>query len=377
MEESIFNKKDILKFESKYSTAKQDVAEQCRGEFLSKFPIDKLHNMKINDYVIGTQKPTFCTYVEVKTKPWATIQGATAKKFGIYYGITKNDKHKKYHTAKNKFGDNEKEAFKNIKQALIELISLGSAKKLDFESIDNNNLSQMFKAKILSLYFPDRFINICSDQHLKKIGMCLNLSDDFYYSQYQNKILKIKKSDYITKKWSNHKFMSFLYMKYIRNEFEDNHILDRPEDDYKDEVDFDEIQKQRDIIGKKAEEFAYKWEIERLQGKGIKDPQIIDQTKKPKFGYDFLSHYDERRLIEVKSVKRLRSEDYRFFLSENELFVSEKESNDYYFYLVFFDKNAEPYALRAFHAQELYRNSTRSPAAFKINFTLKKNELKR
>ncbi|MBI0275776.1 DUF3883 domain-containing protein [Hafnia alvei] len=376
MKSSLFNREDINKFESKYNRTKEDAAEQSRGEFISKFPIETLSSMKINDYVIGRQQPTFCTYVEVKTKPWAAIQGATAIKFGIYYGVTENDKNKKYHIAKNKFGKSVDEAFKNIKKTLKELIELGSAKKLNFKAIDKNLFSQMFKAKILSLYFPNAFINICSKEHLQKIGMYLNLPDNLYCSQYQNEILKIKKSDPYTKGWSNHKFMSFLYMKYIKNEFDSKNILITPEEIDYDEVDFDDIQSQRDLIGKKAETFAYNWEIQRLQGKGGKMPVVIDQTKKPKFGYDFLSKSHKRRLIEVKAVKRLKADDYRFFLSENELSVSKEEVDDYYFYLVFFDKNTEPYDLRAFAAKELYRNSTISPASYKVHIKIKKSELK-
>jgi len=30
----------------------------------------------------------------------------------------------------------------------------------DFSALDENPLSQMFKAKILSLYFPERFLNV-------------------------------------------------------------------------------------------------------------------------------------------------------------------------------------------------------------------------
>lgn len=47
----------------------------------------------MDQYVIGLQSPTFCTYVEAKTRQWATIQGSPAFKFGVYFGRTKRDPH--------------------------------------------------------------------------------------------------------------------------------------------------------------------------------------------------------------------------------------------------------------------------------------------
>lgn len=100
----------------------------------------------MDDYVIGKGTDSFCAYVEPKTKAWANIEGATASKFGIYFGRTKSDPKKQYRFTR-KFGDTRSEAFMEVKKALLDLIEAGKAK--DFSSIDNNLLSPMFKAKIL------------------------------------------------------------------------------------------------------------------------------------------------------------------------------------------------------------------------------------
>ena len=90
--------------------------------------------------------------MESGTRAWANIQGATSFKFGIYYGKEKRDPSLRYRFVQ-KFGDSPKEAFEGVKRALLDLVKLGAVDELDFAAIDANPLSQMFKAKILSLYF--------------------------------------------------------------------------------------------------------------------------------------------------------------------------------------------------------------------------------
>jgi len=114
------------------------------------------------------------------------IQGSTAIKFGIYFGATKSDTSKEYRFAK-KFGDNATTAFRAVRVALVALVALvrmGNDAQLDFAEIDANPLSQMFKAKILSLYFPNRFINACSAEHLQMIGVALGFDPDLPASQH-------------------------------------------------------------------------------------------------------------------------------------------------------------------------------------------------
>lgn len=152
----------LRKFDEEYDTGHEDLAAQTRGAFLRAFPLKNLPNLKLDEYVIGKQTPTFCTQVEVTTKPWASILGATAFKFGIYFGQERADQRRKYRF-REKFGSNTNQAFAGVKLALSELVE--AARLLNFEAIDRNPLSQMFKAKILSLYFDDKFLNVCSKEH--------------------------------------------------------------------------------------------------------------------------------------------------------------------------------------------------------------------
>ena len=219
----------------------------------------------MDEYIVGHQEPSFCNFVESKTKAWANIQGATSRKFGIYFGRTKTDPHREYRFTE-KFGKTKEEAFESVKAALLGLVELGSKLSPDFVAIDANPISQMFKAKILSLYFPERFLAVCSSEHLEMLGSITGFQDGLPYSQYQNLLLEAKGNDKWTRLWSEPKFMAFLYKTYVRSEQTPEHTIRKPRAKNLRFVDFDEIQKQRGVIGKRAEEFALAWEKERLIG---------------------------------------------------------------------------------------------------------------
>lgn len=362
-------------FDHTYDVTHEDIAAQTRGEFLKAFPLGSLPKITLDEYVIGHQQPTFCAHVEAKTRPWANIQGATAEKFGIYFGKTKSDPNRIYRFTR-RFGATKEDAFQSVKNALLELIRLGQASDLDFEAIDINPLSQMFKAKILSLYFPERFLNVCSAEHLEILGTELGYDEDRPASEYQHRLILAKLSNGITQAWSNPKFMAFLYAKYMNIGRKPVAAVQKPRKKAAHQkVNFEDVQNQRDAIGKAAEEFALEWEKQRLDGVGL--PHLIskieDRRDRPGYGYDFLSHTAQRqqRYIEVKAVRKLpNGEGHRFFLSDNERTVSESvvHRRAYFFYLVFFGRDGKPEDLRPICAQELYQKCEVSPASYVVRF---------
>src|SRR5882762_2984665 len=177
--------KDLAKFEAEYDTSHEDSALQTRGLFIKKFPLHSLGTLTLDEYVVGHHDPSFCNLVESGTKAWANIQGATSFKFGIYFGKTKSDPTRKYRFTE-KFGATEKDAFAAVKAALLDLVESGAADAPDFGAIDANPLSQMFKAKILSLYSPERFLAVCSSEHLEMLAKIMGFPADLPFSQYQN-----------------------------------------------------------------------------------------------------------------------------------------------------------------------------------------------
>lgn len=367
---------ELHNFAQSFDTSKEDKAVCTRGQFLHSFPLNKLKDITLDDYVIGKGTASFCACVEAKSKAWANMQGATARKFGIYFGKTKSDPTMKYRFTQ-KFGKTKNAAFDKVKETLLDLVKAGKSKS--FKKIDENPLSQMFKAKILSLYFPELYLNICSSEHLKKIASDMKIPKKQFVSEYQHLLVQKKMSNSITKDWSNPKFMSFLYAKFIRGDLNTapSATVKEPRKKARHRVNFEDIAANRDAIGKASEEFAIEWEKNRLIGLGYQKlaAKIEDRRDIPSYGYDYLSFSapGHERYIEVKSVGRDRKEDcFRFYLSENELSTSNSDEScsDYYFYLVFFGKDGKPCNLLAKHAKEFYTNSEISPCAYVVRFDL-------
>jgi hypothetical protein len=259
--------------------------------------------------------------------------------------------------------------------ALLSLIRAGRSK--NFHDIDTNPLSQMLKAKILSLYFPNIYLNICSSEHIEYIASKLGLPESEYISEQQHYLINEKLKNNITSKWSNPKFMSFLYFKFMQNlKRKSNVTIKKPRKKSRRKVNFEDIQANRDKIGRLSEEFALKWETDRLIGLGYDSlaKKIKDRHEVPSYGYDVLSYSspDIERFIEVKSLGYDRKEKcYRFFLSGNEKNVSEspEHKSEYYFYLVKY-KNGKPVSLIAKHANDIYSLGDIIPCAYVVRLNM-------
>jgi len=367
---------ELNTFTQNFDTTYEDKAVSTRGQFLRSYPLTQLKNITLDGYVIGKGTASFCACVEAKTKAWANMQGANANKFGIYFGKTKSDPTMQYRFTK-KFGKSKKEAFDGVKEALLNLVKAGKSKS--FNEIDENPLSQMFKAKILSLYFPGLYLNVCSSEHLEHIALEMGISDQQFVSEYQHLLVKNKLANKITKDWSNPKFMSFLYAKFIRGDLNTPpaDTVKKPRKKARRRVNFEDIAANRNAIGKISEEFAIEWEKNRLIGLGYQKlaVKIEDRRDIPSYGYDYLSFSapGHERYIEVKSVGRDRKEQcFRFYLSENELSVSNSEESvsNYYFYLVLYGKDGKPCDLLVRHAKEFYSKSEINPCAYVVRFDL-------
>lgn len=368
--------KDIAKFEAEYDSSHEDKARQTRGVFIRKFPPDSIQTLTLDDYVVGHGDASFCNLVESGTKAWANIQGATSFKFGIYYGKEKRDPELKYRFTQ-KFGNSPKDAFTAVKAALLDLVALGTADQPDFAAIDSNPLSQMFKAKILSLYYPKRFLAVCSEEHLRMLGDIMGFDENLPVSQYQNLLLKAKRQEQATKRWSEPKFMAYLYKVYVRVDRDVEAPIEKPKTKRHRKVNFEEMQKDRAEIGRIAEEYALRWEKERLAGSDLEDlvDRIEDRREYPSYGHDYLSFStaDEERYIEVKCVAKVE-DGHRFFLSENEreTSLSAHHRAGYYFYLVYFDGKGNPVEVEPMLAGQLYPKSEMLPSSYEVRFDRRK-----
>lgn len=347
--------------------------------FTKHFNTNKIAKMGIDDFVIGIGEHNFCRRIERDLDGLGRIIGSTAFKFGVYYGRTKQDPEDMYrHTSI--WGATPQIAYSNIAPAIIKLINDGQ--KEDLEAIIKSRISPMFKGKILSIYYPDRYLNVFSDEHLKYFLTSLDL--DTKTSLRLNPVLKrellleFKNSDEIMRNWSTDMFSVFLYNFYpkrpIKNPIQvvdiledyydpnfppnpigseitlnilpfvaPNTITTNPNNNSK--PDYEKINRLNKKLGDRGEKVVLDFERDRLKKLGKFDlVEKVDRVslKSDSLGYDILS-FDENgkeRYIEVKAT-RSKVGNANFFLSINELKTAQDKEN-YYIYMVYDILSKEP-----------------------------------
>ena len=198
-------------FESKYTESEYNEIEKKRKKFIDDFSLERMRSLKEEDYGLGennNKKNTFCYRVENELNAWGNIHGSTAIKFGVYFGKFGKDKETKDRVGKKIFGKDVKDAYKNVLKSINELLD----NKDNIEVLKKNPISSMFKGKILSLYFPDEFLNIFSLQYLKyflhKLGLNYGSNSEL---ELQKILLDYKNNNEIMKGWNVYKFSKFLY----------------------------------------------------------------------------------------------------------------------------------------------------------------------
>jgi hypothetical protein len=236
----------------------------------------------------------------------------------------------------------------------------------------------MFKAKILSLYYPEKFIGVCSTEHLAKLAEIFVFDTHSSPSATQHRVMSVKNGNPVTSEWSNPKFMQFLYHTYKLKAETDSASDPTPPKLAKRHktVDFDALRKAWQEIGETSEKYAWEYEERRLTGAGLEHliSKMKDRRDRPSHGYDFetFSSNVTLRFVEVKTVAKIRGGGHRCFLSETEYAVSQSAEHaaEYYFYFVSLDSNGEPCKVTPVLARDHYQRAERRPVAFELRFVL-------
>ena len=182
------------------------------NQFVSDYSIQNIQKLSIEEYVYGAgSKKSFCYRVANELIEWGSIRNGTPNKYGIYF----DPKTERICVVK-RFGnadtaDSIQAAFQNLKFYICDLIAAGGRE--DYDSIISNPLSIMFKNKLLCIYYPDKYINIYSIDHIQFFMDVLNIpynSSDNYLN-WLKQIIIWKNNNSITSRWTNHEFSNFLY----------------------------------------------------------------------------------------------------------------------------------------------------------------------
>ena len=186
--------------------------EKLRLKFTNDYKIKQIIDLKLEEYVVGMgKKDTFCYRIETELDELGDIHGSPAIKFGVYFGIRGGDKKPKYHVSESKYGKNPNKALEIIKEQIINLLIDGGNQ--EYEKIRKSLISPMFRGKILSTYYPDKYISIFSEEHLNyflnKLEADFSINEDDLDKQL--KLMNWKASNSVSVKWSMYSFVNFLY----------------------------------------------------------------------------------------------------------------------------------------------------------------------
>lgn len=324
---------------------------EIRNSFVSKFNINYLINMPINDFVIGRSqidengKNSFCYVLETQMKKLGEMRGATVEKFGVWYSNEDSDYK---HTSK--YGSHTKEAYNNVIKAICELIVAGN--KDDYETIQKSLIPPLFKGKILSTYYPEKYIPIFKEDDVDKFLNILDISYDVHeYNTLEKKkrLLKtFKNSHSILSKYSDYYFIKFLYDTYkkelkeehtVNGEIDYNfeivdfnyigkHITEKKNTYRSRETDYERINRNKKDIGNRGENAVLNFEKNKLIKLGLNElANMVRLSDNDSVGFDIVSYNQDgtEKHIEVKTNSGSSNKIMDFYLTDNEL---EKMDND-------------------------------------------------
>ena len=352
---------------------------RAREAFVEYFTLKRIARLSLDEYVIGKgDKSSFCYRIERELAPLGHITGQPSNKFGVWFSRRADD-----YAAEARFGDEIHEAFQQVKDSIVELIKAGSRE--DIEAIIQNPISSMFKGKILSTYFPEKYLNIFSDKHLRYYLLSLNL--DTIDLMKQDPVIKrqalvdFKNSDEDMRNWSMDMFAAFLWSHYPGSPINPEETavkwpwLKKTEFKHISKIEFVDLElapgaassngKPKGTSGKspnyeaeaakakelgdRGEHIVMEAELQRLmEERGISKKSAMKLVKhvsqqSDALGYDIQSVNSDNspRYIEVKATQG-KVGDMTFFYTRNELEAAKKYDKNYFLYIVYEITTSKP-----------------------------------
>jgi len=347
-------------------------SEKLRREFVAKYPVARIRQLALDDYVIGkgAGNRSFCYRLEREMDRLGRILGSPSPKFGVYFGKKGKDPERKYRFVGH-WGATLEDAFAAVKQAIVSLLE--DAGRGDLAAVAANRLSPMFKGKLLFVYHPEQFAPIYAREHLEHFAAALDLHGAFRSEvEMQRALMDYRATWPELSAQPALLYMRLLYLLFdYPPEKEDGGgegarvpLLDvaakgaefieqmpaisseeRGRAERRGKIDYEAQQRQFKRIGDRGEALVVEIEKRRLLSAGRRDlaERIVHTAQEDdSAGYDILS-FDEdgtERPIEVKATSGANL-GRGFYISANEVEQSSSLSN-YHLYLVFSALSKKP-----------------------------------
>lgn len=186
-------------------------AQKEREGFLDRFPMNRIRELSLKEYAFMKSsygdKASFCTIMYSEQENIAHTGNAYTNMFGIYFKGEENEL-KLSPTYKNLFENNYEAAFSQIKEDIVELLT--EVDRDNFEIVKNCRLHSTFKYKLLAVYFPEKFLPICTAKMMESVCNTMDVLFDNRKMVYCNiELREIKESSILTRNWNNGVFLGF------------------------------------------------------------------------------------------------------------------------------------------------------------------------
>lgn len=147
---------------------------ELRDEFVRHFPKERLGQLTLEQFALGhdAYRDSFCYWLERKTRGLGSIMGGSVFKFWVWWDADAKD----WKWIKWLAVDSAQEALSAVLGRLVAAIE--HVEQRNFTSLDELDLPSSLGLKPLHLYFPEQFIPIFSQAHLKHYLTLFGLSTD-------------------------------------------------------------------------------------------------------------------------------------------------------------------------------------------------------
>ncbi len=144
--------------------ARAAAAEELRLAFVERFPLTAWPTMTLEQYALGqtVDGGTVCWWLEFHTKPVASMSGGSSAKHLIFKGSDGEWRYPKRYAS-------VEEAWRQVRAGFVEAFRLAGGGDIDaIYDIEALYGAPALRTKALYMYFPDRFIPVCSFMHLHR-----------------------------------------------------------------------------------------------------------------------------------------------------------------------------------------------------------------
>ncbi len=369
---------------------------QTRNEFVEKFNINRIMNMQIDDFVIGRLnldekgKESFCYVLETRMTNLGEMRGAFVSKFGVWYSAKNGE-----YDFSNKYGETLEEAFLKLKQEICSLLISGNNK--DYNEIQENMIAPIFKGKILSTYYPEKYLAMFNEDDVNKFLIELNIDYDVNLVDTLEKkkalLKEFKENQKELKDKSDYYFIAFLYDTFrdavkekntvsgaidYNIEFVDFNYIQRHEAKKKNEyrsrsTDYEKISRNKKDVGNRGEQAVLKYEKNKLISLGKEElAEQVYICENDAIGYDIVSYDEMGKEIHIEVKTNSGNQKYLdFYISDNELNTMLIDDSYYIYYL--FNIKGKP-KCHIINKQKILERKEEffQPVIYKVNIDVEK-----